>query len=181
MIIGIDIDDTITKTTEYAKMVFDSVNKNPNKHSYHDLELDDYWDFMEKYVLKIHKNVEVMPNAIRVIKDFKDRGWKIVLITARAKIDSKLSFGEEDKVITKKYLEKHGIEYDEIVFSQKRKANACVNKNVDVYIDDREDLLDEVADAGIKTIWLTKKNVESSRHIIAKNWSEVKKIICGDD
>lgn len=181
MIIGIDIDDTITKTTEYAKFIFDQVNKDPNKHSYRDLSIDDYWDFMNKYVLKIHKNVELMPNAKQVIDDFKKRGWKIVFITARAKIDKRLTFGEEDKKITKKYLEDHGIEYDEIVFSQKKKVNACVNKNVDFYIDDREDLLDEVNEAGIKTIWLTTKKVENSKHIIAKNWLEVKNIICGVD
>lgn len=181
MIIGIDIDDTITKTTEYTKHIFDKINTDPSKHSYHDLDIDDYCDFLNKYVLNIHKNVELFPNASEVIKEFKKRGWKVIFITARAKIDERITFGEQDKIVTKKYLKDHEIEYDEIVFSQKSKANACVNKNVDIYIDNREDLLDEVNEAGIKTIWLTTKKVDNSKHIIAKNWLEVKNIICGVD
>ena len=166
MTIGIDVDDTITKTTETLNSIpglnrelFDEILTRP----------DSVPDLDER-LKEVFGNMEVFDNAIEVINDLKSKGNKIVIITARGGILDVLV------PITEEFIKEKGIMIDKVVYYQERKGNACRDNNVDVFIDDNEIVLDEVKEKGIKTIRFSKNNVVSN-HVVLHNWLEVKEYI----
>jgi MoaA/NifB/PqqE/SkfB family radical SAM enzyme len=166
MTIGIDVDDTITKTTEtlnsipgFTRELFDEILTRPDSVPDLDERLEEAFG-----------NMEVFDNAIEVINDLKSKGNKIVIITARGGILDVLV------PITKKFIKDKGIKIDDAIFYQERKGDACIKAGVDVFIDDNEIVLDEVKEKGIKTIRFSKNNVVSN-HVVLHNWLEVKEYI----
>ena len=167
MTIGIDMDDTITKTTETLRKIpwmtddfFYKVINSPNSIP----------DFKQKLEIVFSK-METFNNAVDVIKDWKSNGHRIVIITARG------SQGLDALVpITEEFIKEKGIMIDKVIYYQERKGNACRDNNVDVFIDDNEIVLDEVKEKGIKTIRFSKNNVVSN-HVVLHNWLEVKEYI----
>ena len=126
MTIGIDVDDTITKTTETLNSVpgltrelFDEIVTRP----------DSVPDLDER-LKEVFGNMEVFDNAIEVINDLKSKGNKIVIITARGGILDVLV------PITKKFIKDKGIKIDDAIFYQERKGDACIKAGVDIFIDD---------------------------------------------
>lgn len=162
MIIGIDIDDTLTETSSFANSLVSGDVKD-----YHELEKDELLKFVHENIENITLNVELRKDALEVLKMWKKRGWKIVFITAR---------GDENVAIFKSllYFKKYDIPFDKIVFKKHRKALTCKEENVEVFIDDKEIVLNEVKKLGIKTI---KMGGESENHEVVKSWIELKDTI----
>lgn len=162
MIIGIDIDDTLTETSSFANSLVGSEVKD-----YHELERDELLKFVHENIENITLNVEVKKDAIEILKMWKKKGWKIVFITAR---------GDENVAIFKTllYFKKYDIPFDKIVFKKHSKALTCKKENVDIFIDDKEIVLNEVKEMGIKTI---KMGGESDKHEVVKSWLELSNII----
>lgn len=177
MTIGIDIDDTITNTSEYANNVLKKYKKYSYAKDYHDLKQKDKFDFLKANVYEIHQNCLVKDNVVEVLKWLKDNNWRIVLITARGNgqfYEKNLAKRIIDSTID--YLEENSIIYDKIVFNQFLKSDACVEENVDIYIDDKEYILDDVAKKGIRT--LKSGNIsEKSKHQVVSSWLEIKDVI----
>ena len=74
-------------------------------------------------------------------------------------------------------MQNNNITFDEIVFKQERKGKACHDLGIDIFIDDKENVLDEVKkkNPNIKTIrFLNKK--ESSKHYTVRSWFELRDI-----
>ena len=163
MTIGIDVDDTITKTTETLNSVpgltrelFDEIFTRP----------DSVPDLDER-LKEVFGNMEVFDNAIEVINDLKSKGNKIVIITARGGILDVLV------PITKKFIKDKGIKIDDAIFYQERKGDACIKAGVDIFIDDNEIVLDEVKETGIPTIRFSEVAV-NSKHQVIHSWLELK-------
>ena len=177
MTIGIDIDDTITNTSEYANSLLKKYKKYSYVKDYHDLNEKDRFRFFIENVYDIHNNCTVKPDVVEVLKWLKNNDWRIVLITARGN-----SYYYEDEIAaiimkdTNEYLDNHGIYYDKIVFHQYLKSDACVEENVDIFIDDKEFILDDVAKRGIRTLKMGDKK-EHSKHQIVSSWLELKDIL----
>ena len=127
MIIGIDIDDTISKTFEYSyplsieytkkvcgrepKRIEDiSVRTHHYLSAVNDWTLDEEIDFFKENYYKIISNVEIKENAKSVINKLKQNGHKIVLITARMKTKE---FDVHE--ITKTWLKNNGVNYDKLI------------------------------------------------------------------
>lgn len=100
MNIGIDIDDTITNSSDvFIKYVKKFNRKYKIKHKINKYKLDQYiafgWDksmqqtFKRKYLSSILKNAKVNKNCVKVINYMRKKGYKIFLITARS--DSELT------------------------------------------------------------------------------------------
>lgn len=162
MIIGIDIDDTLTETSSFANSLIDKDIKD-----YHELEKNELLKFVHENIENITMNVEVKKDAIEVLKRWKEKGWKIVFITAR---------GDEEVAIFKTllYFKKHGIPFDKIVFKKDSKALRCKEEGVEVFIDDKEIVLNEVKEIGIKTI---KMGGVSENHEVVNSWRELSDVI----
>ena len=169
--IGIDIDDTLTKTSELANEILHQNEEFKNILDYHNLDKNTLDFFIRKNIEKIQNDVELNESAKEVIDYLKDNGCKIVFITARG------SLGLENLIpITKKYLSNKEIYYDKIIFKQESKVDECIKNNIDIFIDDKEKVLDEIKKANIKTLrFCSSKTI--SKHEKVSNWLEVKDYI----
>lgn len=148
MNIGIDIDDTISETFEtllpYAqKYTIEELGKEANvdlnkpflNHFYIEKMFD--WNteeatvFWIKYYEEIIKNVNIKKFASEIIKELKEKGNNIYLITARW-----TARGSKVKEITLKWLKDNNVLYDELFFDAEDKAILIENNKIDIFIDD---------------------------------------------
>lgn len=187
---GIDIDDTISKTAdkfiEYGKVF----NKEVLKRGYNDKlsEIPDHyylkyifgWNeaeemkFLEEYgyYKKMIENVEVKENVKQTLKTIKENGNNIYLITARF-ITDKFSVND----LTKNWLEKNDIPFDELIVDANDKAKICKDKEIDIFIDDSYKNCVQVANQGIKTYLMTtelNKNIDSGNIQRIYSWNDIK-------
>lgn len=164
MIIGIDIDDTITKTSEiaaYNLSLFDN-----SYTDYHNLPKDRYEEFMRKYQAVGLKNAKMKDGVKEAFDYLNNNGFKIIIVTAR---DTKYS--SEIKNITLDYLKDHGLKYDKIIFGQSSKGECAKKEGVNIFIDDKETILDDVAKYNIETIKIS--NIKSDKHKTFSKWSDI--------
>ena len=186
MIIGIDIDDTLTdirdevgaEALKYAK----SLNKDNNaENQLEDIKNngDAYKKKFEftydelKYFLKdiqeeITNKAEPRPDVVEVIKKLKKNGHKIFIVTAR---DSE--FHDDPYLLSKDWLDKNNIEYDKLIVDARDKAKVCKEQNVDLFIDDKLSNCQGVSNEGITTIRITNYTDPHQNIINKKNWKEI--------
>ena len=114
MRIGIDIDDTITETSDLISCVLTKNNlldKSNDFDSYSKIELDGFEDLIRSNIDDVLTNCPIKKNAKEVINYLKEKGNEIYLITSRSNHYSSNVYD-----ITVSYLKRHGIEYDELLF-----------------------------------------------------------------
>ena len=156
MKIGIDIDDTITNTcefmTEYVSSYFGVTKEYLTQNNiyyfnlpleFKDKEKDFYLFIFESKLL----NIPVKENAKEVINKLKEEGNEIIIITARENDVYNNPF-----ISTKEQLEYYGINYDKLICT-KEKRKACVEENIDVFIDDSMRNVNSVKDV-VKNVYL---------------------------
>lgn len=192
MILGIDIDDTISKTCEilveygkeYTKEVLKKektleFNGNLSNHFY--IESLFGWTreeadrFFELYYKKFVENVSPKEDSVEIINKLHDEGNKIVLITSRdnfADVNAKLE--------TEKWLKKQGIKYDNLITDVLSKYQTCLDYNVELFIDDSYSNCMEISSHGIKTLMVDAKynynlNDEKIRRVYS--WKEIYSLI----
>lgn len=167
MVIGLDIDDTITNTLEvlfaYAeKFIIEDLKReidikridNMANIEYiqamHGWNREDELKFFKKYFNTLIEETTPFYFAVQTINKLKEEGHEIVLITAR--FDELLDDGYFDaKEVTKKWLNKHGIKYDKLIVNAQNKGEIAEENNVDVFVDDSLKNCLSVASKGIKT------------------------------
>ena len=171
MTIGIDLDDTLIDTSKTANKYLKEFISDENIVDYHKLSKKNYNKFLKKYLYNIQKESSIKTNAAEVINYLKSKNIKIVIITARGSRKFLKS-----KEITEDFLKTNNIIYDKIVYNQNHKYKICQKEKVDLFIDDKEWVLDEIKNCGIKTLKFL-VNDEESKHDIVKNWQEVKDYI----
>ena len=176
MTIGIDIDNTITNTSIYSNTLLKKDPLYNSKNNYRELKKEEIKNFLTKYIESIVESVLVKEDVIDTLSYWKNKGYKIVFITARGaeKTDNYTSL--KSTFLTSLYFAKNNIPFDELVFFQEEKGAACLNEFVDIFIDDKENVLDEVAKKGIKTLRISEEKVES-KHKLVQNWQEIRKYI----
>ena len=148
MNIGIDIDDTISETFEtllpYAQKytiedlkIKSEINMNQDFLDHFYIVKMNGWkeqeaiSFWNKYYGEILKKVNIKKFAAEVINRFKKKGHKIYLITARWDMPN-----DNIQEITKQWLKKNNVEYDELIINASDKLQLIKEKNIDVFIDD---------------------------------------------
>lgn len=144
MIIGIDIDNVISDLdkTFLEEFLKEDKNKrntgivNPNaKHmteGMFDWTQNEIDDFLVNNMDRMSMNFELIPQSKYYIDKLKDNGNKIIIITGR---DKRLF--KNPKEVTKEWLEKNNIYYDELVFKKSpNKIEECKNYKVDIMLDD---------------------------------------------
>lgn len=186
MIIGIDIDDTITDTYEVMfnygqEYTANILNREPivqninncNNHFYtksiYNWTDEEETKFFELYYEKIIKNVSPKTLALEYLKKLKDEENKIVLITARWQPkDFELDVEKE----TKKWIEINNIPCDKLVINAINKEEVAKKEKIDIFIDDSFKNCQAVANIGIKTyIMDTRVNKELNREDIERVYS----------
>lgn len=182
MVIGIDIDDTVSKTNErlieYA-IKYDKEHlkgkgfKNRNAYSFMDMF---YWSVLDvdgflKYVRSSRLFLEVDPikDSVTYINKMYDEENKIVFITRRQN-----SF--RIKMMTKKWLKMHGFKYHKLVLDAKKKGEICDKEGVSFFVDnDLKNILD-AKDYGINAVLMEDKyNKDEDEVELVSSWKDVYK------
>lgn len=164
MVLGIDIDNTITKTEEKTR---DCLNKfAPEYDDYHKLPDNKGKEFLDLYEGYIHETCELKDGVKEAFDYFNNNGYKIVIITAR---DNEHVLNQEE--ITKNYFAKQNLKYDKIIFNQSNKGKCALDNKVDIFFDDKEENLDEISLYGIECIRFTTKS--DSKYKTFSNWYDI--------
>lgn len=183
MNIGIDIDDTITNSTEVIR---EYVIKYDTEYS-NSKELVNNLDkivrgfkgsniierFFIDHCLEMMGKVKVKEHASEVISNLRKNGNKVFIITAR----SDKYYGDTTKYI-QDYLGKNNIEYDEIIHSQVHKLKACQDNKIDIMFDDAVDTCDTLNKNGIKAYLFTSEINKDLPTISPRvdSWYDVEKL-----
>lgn len=192
MNIGIDIDDTISKTFEYSYPLSKEYTKkvlnrdglnidevSANSHQYlrvinkwNNEEADAFWAENYKTIIE---NVEPKADVIDVLKKLKSEGHNIYLITARIK-DKSFDVALE----TKKWLDKNGVIYDDLIIDALKKDEIAKEQKIDLFIDDSFTNCMAVTNIGIKSYLIdspVNKGLEDSKISRVFSWNEIYKKI----
>ena len=186
MIIGIDIDDTISESTkqidilakEYTECVLNrkfiihetnSLDPMWAKYVYEWSNEEDkkFWDL---YYENGMKNVKPKQNAVKVINELYKEN-EIIIISARWEIESGII-----NRITKEWLEKYNINYHKLYLGHKDKRNIVLENKIELFIDDSIKTCNEIQSLGIKTLIMTSrlnKNIDVGKNIRVNNWDEI--------
>ena len=184
MIIGLDIDDTITDTFgvmfAYAeKFMLEDLKREINIQQSTDVADTGYvqalhaWNREDelKFFTKYYKNLieETIPYhfAVKTINKFKEEGHTIILITARFDTDE-ISV----EAPTKAWLEKYNIKYDKLIINAQNKGEIAEQNNIDLFVDDSIKNCLSVANKGIKTYIMENKcNVQCNHPSVKRVYS----------
>lgn len=186
MNIGIDIDDTISNTFEtFLPYIKKYVEQELNRKL--DLNLSsktDYYNIIEKYDLSrkeaklfwmqyyipMLENVIPKQSAVEIINKIKNKGNKIILITAR--IDDEIV---DARAITEKWLKENKISYDKLIINSHNKLEIAQRENIDIFIDDSIRNCEMVSSGSIKTYMMTTENnkyYENNNIVKVNSWDE---------
>ena len=160
MRIGLDIDDTICNTNEVlmkyaAKYNSEHGNKpllNPNTNNFslvYGWSEEETYNFFRAYYLEALKEIIPKPDVKEILTKLKEEGNEIDFITARKDIECG-GAGEAYR-ITKEWLDKYEIPYDNLYLNVKNKAIFCIEHEIDIFMDDAEKNVKIVKYTGIKT------------------------------
>lgn len=169
MNIGIDIDDTISNTYEtflpyMKKFVEQELNRKldlnlSSKINYYNivgkygLSEEEARTFWKKYFILIIENVIPKKFSVEVINKIKEKGNKIVLITAR--FDDELV---DVRVVTEKWLEANKINYDKLIINSQNKLEIAKQENIDIFLDDSIINCEMLKSGNIKTYMFSTEN-----------------------
>lgn len=163
MRIGIDIDDTLTKSSkrirEYIKLFgskyFDISEYNDNE--YEVLKGKNKNELIKKFLIDysydISSSVELMENSKEVIDKLIKQGNEIYFISARSNSTFKDPYG-----LTKKYLEDNSISYDKLLVGEVNKLNSVLSNKIDIMLDDSVDTYQLLNKNGIKCLLFNSNN-----------------------
>ena len=186
MIIGIDIDDTLTdirdevgaealkyakslnKEIDEKKVVWDKNNNGSSFKERYNLNYDELLYFFGNIQEKITKKAKPREDVVEVLKNLRKDGHKIYIVTAR---DSE--FHNDPYGLSKTWLDKNNIEYDKLIVDARDKAKVCKEQNVDLFIDDKLSNCQGVSNEGSVTIRITNYTDPHQNIINKKNWKEI--------
>lgn len=183
--IGIDIDDTITKTSNGIR---DYIINHRNEFEDADQLLkdikyilsgnrisNDTTKFLNDIYPDVIEKVELREDILNVLNKLKKDGHKVILITARE--DAYFPCGAE--LITLEYLKRHNVPYDILITHSVNKKRACIDNTIDIMIDDSISTCELLQEIGIRTLLFnTDINKDIKTNILrVSNWLEIYNII----
>ena len=176
MIIGIDIDDTITNSSKVIKRyLMKYLGHDVVKNNFRGIMRGNYVNdvletFYSKYGIEMGNAIRVKKDAAEVINRLHDEGHKIVIVTARSN-----NFYGNAQEFCINYLNENGIKYDKLFTAQIYKSKLCIDENIDLMIDDSIDTVEEIKALGKKSILFTSalnKNEKCNTKRL-NSWKEV--------
>lgn len=142
MVVGIDLDDTITNSSDiflkyakqynYEQKIDFAIQENVlNQNEAFGWTKQNIEEFKRKYLKKILEETKPNPDCVKVINKIHSRGDKVIIITAR----SETELNDVTK-ITREWLTKNKIKYDKLIINSKAKEEDCNKNNISIFIDD---------------------------------------------
>ena len=188
-----DLDDTLSDTAtvinEYAVKFDKEFLNGDGKMKQIDNSVDYYYfaealnwnkdnirDFFKQYYIEIIKKVKIKPLVAETIDKLKKGNNKIYIITARRKREE-----NEIENITKKWLDKNKIYYDELYINAKEKFSLVNELSIDYFIDDSYKNCKEVLEKTKAQVFMIEtkfnKQIKDNKIKIIKNINQILKEI----
>lgn len=191
MNIGIDIDGVLTdmerEVTDYAtKMcVEEKIPIKVDVSQYYETDTFDWTQeqsdkFWNKYLVPYVVESNARKYSKEIIEKLRQEGNKIYIITARDESGMPTEYYGKMQQLTKKWLEKQGIQYDKIIFSKdKEKLQKCIENNVDIMIEDSPSNIQNIATKinVIKFDCQYNKQISGKNIVTAYSWYHIYDII----
>lgn len=178
MRIGIDIDDTICRTTEKVNELMDVFAKEEGIEPLMIMNYEDIKNkFFDKYLDDIYSTVVVKRNAREVMKRLRSKGNKLFIITARSNTSSK-EITDVEK-LTADWLKENDIEVDGIYINAygENKARICKELKVDIIIDDDPYNYKMISSNGCHCLLYDDREKYNLRDDYVTNWLDVEEYI----
>lgn len=174
MRIGIDIDDTITKTHEYV--IYLKKKHLPEYNPNEILPDAIFKRFIDEFERDIHQNVTLKEGVKEALDYIHAKGHKIIILSSRGGFYKTIA---EDTAYqdTYDYFLKNNLPFDKLYTNLKEKAEICKENKIDLFIDDNALVCQSVKSAGIKVVKMFREDDKESDFEIAKNWQDIIKII----
>lgn len=178
MRIGVNIDDTICRTTE---MVQEYLEKHSEELGINPLDImnDELLkeEFFNSHQDEIYEKAEIKRNAAEVLKRLRSKGNEIYVITSRKTSPNEKSQSIFD--ITENWLKKHDIEVDAIISSAygETRADVCKKYNIDLMIEDDPYNYKKIISIGKKCVLFDDREKFVLKDDYVSNWIELEKYI----
>ena len=178
MRIGVDLDDTICRTTE---IVHDRIERYANMMNLNPLNImndeDLKYSFFSIYMEDIYTNVEVKRDVSDVLRRIRNRGNEIYVITSRN--NNYVSTVKDVLGITKKWLASNNIEVDGIIISSygDAKAKACKEYSIDLMIDDDPYNYKMITSRGINCLLFDDREKYDLKNNYVTSWKKIEEYI----
>ena len=147
MNIGIDIDGVLQNVGDFifdygSKYCFNkNINFNINDSEYNEKDIfgissKETEEFWKTYLVQYVTSYQPRDFAVEVIKKLKENNNNIYIITARNEYG--LPDDEEGNMqkLTKEWIKKNKIYYDELIFTSEDKRKVCKENKIDIMIED---------------------------------------------
>ena len=147
MNIGIDIDGVLQNVGDFifdygSKYCFyKNINFNINDSEYNEKDIfgissKETEEFWKTYLVQYVTSYQPRDFAVEVIKKLKENNNNIYIITARNEYG--LPDDEEGNMqkLTKEWIKKNKIYYDELIFTSEDKRKVCKENKIDIMIED---------------------------------------------
>lgn len=182
MKIGIDIDGVIMNSENVFRVkaeLYDllelhkqgQVNNLAWAQERYDWTGEQVKEFQDKYLLEASQEASLMAGAKEVIQLLQNQGHELIIITARGGYIEEMRHVIEDK------FQEEGLTFAKYYWKTIDKLQICKQENIDIMIDDRADICEEVAKAEIKTLYfrdVNREKIEKTSYLQEVNtWGEV--------
>ena len=175
MRIGVDLDDTICRTTEKVHEKVEEYSKKMNLNPL-DIMNDEILsqNFFEQYLETIYKTVEVKREVAKVLKRLRSKGNEIYIITAR-----KNDIVKNVNIITEEWLKENQIEVDKVIVEAygEKKADICKENNIELMIEDDPYNYKKNISKGINCILFDDRERYDLRQNYMTNWLDIERYI----
>ena len=182
MNIGIDIDDTLTDSFDYFMpfvaeyfhvTIHELKSRNISYGNFPEEWKKDELDFCRTYYDRVAANTPFKPDAAWAVQKLRELGHRIIIITART-----AAFYTDPYQTTKKELSNGHIVYDKLLCTLD-KAEACLQENISLLIDDSPTNCFAVNKEGVSALLFTSKANQAVTTTLKRvsDWKEVVAII----
>ena len=186
MRIGIDIDGCLTEIDKWMLKTGKMEGYKVISYEYEPkdtfgLTSEEEHNYWLKYFDKLMTNVEMRPNASKVISNLRRKGHEIYIITARVDEDipRELSNVYNIEDLTLEWLKRHNITYDHLEMRCLDKDVYCKNNKIDIMIDDSPSNITKVSKL-IPVICMDcsyNYHMKGRNIVHVKNWDDIDSII----
>lgn len=173
MIVGVDLDNTITNTNEKIleyQEKFMKEEKISSNMLWNDVSYKE--KFFNLYLRQIYNEVDIKDNVVEVLNNLRMGNNKIYIITARSDLFVSGMYNLVDN-----YLIRNNIKVDKIFVDGKDKVDVCIDNDVDIMIEDNRYNYDRLVSNNIKTILYDEHNENLDVEHRVSSWKELEYLI----
>ena len=156
MRIGVDLDGVLNDVAEWhfacgSKFCLEQkINRGFNPSGYYmeeqfHLTSDENKEFWRQYIFDLLIAIPIRPYASEVIHKLRKAGHKIIILSARDNQYLNNQYNGMIDYYVESWLNKHNVEYDEIIINSKNKREKCLSIGLDLMIEDKASNVNDIS------------------------------------